>query len=51
MQQQLTDPNPEAEESEDEDSFSSMPPLELMEDSEKEEPLIVPPQPHMYPPG
>ena len=43
MQKQVTEPNPEAEESEGEDSFSSMPPLELMEDSEPEEPSIVPP--------
>ena len=51
MQQQLTDPIPEAEHSEDEDSFSSMPPLELVEDSEEEELPILPPQLHTYPPG
>ena len=35
IQQQLTNPIPEAEHSEDEDSFSSMPPLELIEDSKE----------------
>ena len=51
MHQQVTDPALEAEGSEGKDCCSSMPPLELIEDFDEEEPPIVPPLLHTYPPG